>query len=148
MRFMDIQRQKGTWMKQCQYTVLDVGEPCETKYGLCQVITLRDAVGQEEPVNYFYDDEMGEIKGDEIGEQWYDIRWKDEGYYQGKPAEARKEPELEPNNVWERKDLRIARMSCIKSAVEWLRGDTEAETDDVIDAAGTFLDWIYKEEKP
>lgn len=149
MRFLDIERQT-VWVRQCQYTVLDVGKPGETEFGLCQAISMRDNVRRECIVNYFYGDEIGEVGIDETGEQWWDVRWvADKGYFQGKPAEARKEPQLE-KNVWEEKDLRIAKESCIRSAVMLLDRATDfggkpINVNTAIVVAEEFRKYVYGE---
>ncbi len=124
IRFLDIERQT-TWQKKIQILVLDVGRvrPIEnSEDGWCQCIQARDGVGREEPLNYFWNepvdekDLMGKIPGTMIGNHWYDIIWrKDKEYFQCKLAEAPVEDKFE-KNVWEEKDLRIAKESLLKSA--------------------------------
>jgi hypothetical protein len=88
MRFTDINRQT-TWVKQCQVFVDEVGQPMESKHGWCQAIIARDSVGLQECINYFFNHLTFEVKLDEVGPRWYNIRWlRDKGYYQGVPCEA------------------------------------------------------------
>ena len=57
----------------------------------------------------------------------------------------------EDSKVWEKKDRRIARMSCIKSAVEFLGADSSiaraTKISDVIIVAKRFEEYIYEEIK-
>lgn len=144
IRFLDIERQ-GTWLKSIQIQVDDVGVPQETQHGLCQVIQATDGVNRPEPLNYFYDDEAGRVEATETGSQWYDVRWvKDKEYFQCRPATAPPEKEFE-DNVWEKKDLRITKMSCISSAVKfWEQKDVPDEAS-ILRTAEIFRQYVYGE---
>lgn len=160
IRFLDIQRQT-TWQKKIQILVLDVGRahPIERSAdGWCQCIQARDGVGREEPMNYFWNEDkdekylMGEIPHTMIGDHWYDIIWrKDKEYFQCRLAEAPPAEEQFEKNVWEEKDERITRMSCVKSAIAFCdiicRGGQPPSPEDIIEIAKDFRDYIYGVDK-
>ncbi len=145
MNLSDVQNQT-TWCRKVSLTVSSIGEPGEAPHGWCQAITVWDE--QEEGIiNYFYKTEEEAMSVAETTTMLFDVRWvKDKGYFQGFPSEAQ---DVQPQNVWERKDRRIAKMSCIKSAVEfYANAGVEYNINKVVDTANIFLEYIYSEEKP
>ena len=46
---------------------------------------------------------------------------------------------------WAEKDRRIVKQSMLKAAVEWVKNDSTANTDEVIAVADVFVAWVYDE---
>lgn len=88
MKFTDVMRQGKKWVKG-QFYVRSVSAPEETREGgFCQAVQAVDTVGIEECLNYFCTDTQLEIKQNEVGKQWYEVRWiQEKGYYQCKPTD-------------------------------------------------------------
>jgi hypothetical protein len=142
MNFNDVRNQKGKWANKCKVIVHDVGDTFESEHSLAQNIEAEDSNGQKNTITYFFENDIAEINPCEVGYQWFNIRYKT-SFFQCVPCEPTPKEDAQPANVWERKDLRIAKMSCIKSAVEYSPAGIGSDT--IIGIASVFLKWIYED---
>ncbi len=161
MRLLDIERQT-TWCKSVEVTVRSVGRPIQhpDNGSWCQEIQITDIMGRDEVLMCYHNDPTctdgkpkGMVEYHETGQHFYDIKWMD-GWFKCRAAEAVVTEKLVPtvDNWWERKDRRISRMSCIKSAISYFELFNNPKPDvvdyDLIESvANKFLKYIYEDEK-
>jgi len=161
MRLLDVERQT-TWCKSVEVTVRSVGRPIQhpDNGSWCQEIQITDSMGRDDVMMCYHNDPTctdgkpkGMVEYHEIGQHFYDIKYMGD-WFKCRPSEAVVVDKLVPagENWWEKKDRRIAKMSCIKSAVEFFHGVNRDDgkgvtTNEIKKVAGIFLDWIYEDEK-
>jgi len=127
----------------------------ETESGwYCQAIQATDETGDLATLNYFFKDEASAVELTECGDQLYKVKYRpDEDLFicvPLSPPPVDNTPAPTSKNVWEEKDLRITKMSCIKSAIAYLglhpKLDPEAiDTGDIKKIAEVFRKYVYNE---
>ena len=116
----------------------------------CQFICAVDGEGVPIEMNYTFDDLMFELAINLTGKQLYKIK-----YYPAtdtlrcQPVRANPPQEIAPigKNVWEEKDLRITKMSCIRSAVEFYSNAKIRTERNIIETAEKFRKYVYGEDQ-
>lgn len=152
MDLQDIKNQKGRWCEKVLLTVDHINPIDEAEHGYCQILTVYDGDDQEGKLVYYFSDEVLQMTHDTPCKLLFQVRYKkDKEYFQCFPLEDEGEAVGPKQSKWEKKDRRIAKMSCIKSAVEFNRDRQMSDGSPIpvhviLGDADKFLTYIYDEE--
>ena len=122
MTFKDIQRQNSK-IKSVEVCVLDVGEPTPSVNGLCQAITATDFAGREVEMMYYFNNNEFCVKTEEVGVQFYDIKWQSKNNtFKCVPAEPEpKEQESNDKPNWDKIALGKCRDGKVNNALRHMK---------------------------
>ena len=139
MTFKDIQRQNSK-IKSVEVCVLDVGEPTPSVNGLCQAITATDYVGREVEMMYYFNNNEFCVKTEEVGVQFYDIKWQSKNNtFKCVPAEPEpKEQESNDKPNWDKIALGKCRHGILCALIQaghYQRCKSTEQVDEMLDAA-------------